>query len=153
MSGGDSKPGVWARIVRSTGHRGGRPLRSSAKPQLHRKLQEIRESFPDLVKKIEESARAEGAKAERERIRAIEELPAAGREDLVRELKYQPDATADSVARELLARQKLGRQARLSARREDEEQMDTPGPAPRDTGAPADEGEKAAAFILSVKEP
>lgn len=130
--------------------RGGR---RDGKPQLHRKLQEIRESFPDLVRKIEESARAEGAKAERERIRAIEELPAAGHEDFVRKLKYQPDATADSVARELLARQKLGRQERLSARREDEKEMDTPGPTPRSTGEPADEGERAAAFILSVKEP
>lgn len=141
------------KIWRSTGRRGGRSARRDSKPQLRGKLKELRDEYPDLVKKIEESARAEGAQAERERIRAIEELPAAGQEDLVRELKYQSGATADSVARELLASQKLGRQERLSARREDEERMDAPGPAPRDTGAPADEGEQAAAFILSVKEP
>lgn len=112
--------------------------------------EELREAFPQLVDQIEEAARAEGVVSERERIQAIEELEAPGHEDFVAERKFDPEATADSVSREVLERQKQGRQDRLNARREDEEQMDAPGPSPNADIDGGEEGEKAAAFILTA---
>lgn len=56
-----------------------------------------------------ERARAEGAKRERERIQAIEALDAPGHEDLINEMKWDPEATVDSVSRAIVERMAASR--------------------------------------------
>lgn len=73
----------------------------------------LKAEYPEAA----EALMREGARQERERIQAIEELEAPGHEDLVAELKYDPEATAESVSRAIVERQKEAREDRLEARR------------------------------------
>lgn len=92
---------------------------------------QLREACPEAVEAIASEAQlagqTEGAEAERERIRAIYELdvPEAHGE-LIEDGMFDPDATADSVSRRILARQAEMRQAQLEARQGDEEDLDAP---------------------------
>ena len=65
-------------------------------------LDELRKENGELLAQIREEA----AKQERERISAIEALRMAGFEDLIENAKNDPEATAESVAVKIVARQK-----------------------------------------------
>ena len=70
-------------------------------------VEQMREAFPELVKQIEDSARAEGAKAERNRIEGIEAIQSAiGNAELVKNAKYgETPLTAEQVAFEAMKAQ------------------------------------------------
>lgn len=68
-------------------------------------VEAVRESSPDTFEAIMVLGRAEGAKIERERIQAIEAVPALGHTSIVSQAKYDPDMTADRVARLVLEAQ------------------------------------------------
>lgn len=63
-------------------------------------IEELRTAFPDLLAQAEAAARAEGAKAERERIQGIEDIQAAiGDADMVKNAKYgEKPMTAEQLA-------------------------------------------------------
>lgn len=86
---------------------------------------ELREAFPEACVEIE----AAGAEAERERIQAIHGIDVPdGYEGVKTEGMFDPEATADSVSRRILARQSEQRKAALDARKADEEELEAPDP-------------------------
>ena len=104
----------------------------SGAEDLELSTEEVREAFPEAVVEIETEAREE----ERERIRAIYEIDVPDSyEDAKAEGMFDPEATRDSVASEILQRQSAKRQAALDARRSDEKELDAPDPG---TGAEED---------------
>ena len=77
--------------------------------------EELERENADLVNDI----RAEAAKAERERILAIDEVSMPGYEDLIAKAKEDPGANAGTVAMEIVARQKKQGEDFLTAREND----------------------------------
>lgn len=71
--------------------------------------------------------RAEGATAERERLAAIDALPAKGHEALVTAAKKDPAATAATLAQQILTAEATQRAAQVIALKADEEQTKVPG--------------------------
>lgn len=65
-------------------------------------LDELERENGELLAQV----RADAAKQERERIISIEAMQMAGFEDLVEQAKENPEATAEQVAMEIVARQK-----------------------------------------------
>ncbi len=65
-------------------------------------VEELRQQFPDLVAQLEAAAREEGAKAERDRIKAIDEISRTLAPDLVNKAKYEQPMTAEQLALEAL---------------------------------------------------
>lgn len=67
-----------------------------------RTVDELRRSFPDLVAQLEVVAKEEGAKAERDRIRAIDEVSRVLPPELVNKAKYEQPMTVEQLALEAL---------------------------------------------------
>lgn len=65
-------------------------------------VDELRILYPDLITKIEAAAREEGMKAERERIKAIDEIASVMPKDLETKAKFESPMTVEQVAIELL---------------------------------------------------
>lgn len=65
-------------------------------------VDELRMLYPDLIAKIEAAAREEGMKAERERIKAIDEIASVMPKDLETKAKFESPMTVEQVAIELL---------------------------------------------------
>ena len=78
-------------------------------------LDELKQENGALLAQI----RAEAAQQERERISAIEALSMAGFEDLIENAKNDPEATAESVAVKIVARQKEQGSQFLKGRQKD----------------------------------
>lgn len=77
---------------------------------------ELAEMYPDLVGRITASAADEAAKAERERIRQIDEAAVPGYENLITAAKADPHKTAGDVALEIIKAQKDSGKAYLANR-------------------------------------
>lgn len=80
-------------------------------------LDELRNENPELLNEI----RAEAAKAERDRMNAIDGVALAGFEDLIAAAKADPEATAGSVAAQIVKRQKAQGDEYLKNRNADAE--------------------------------
>lgn len=80
-------------------------------------LDELRNQEPELLAQIQTAAAA----AERERITAIEGMAIAGYEDLIDAAKADPNATAESVAVQMISRQKEQGKSFLTNRKKDVE--------------------------------
>jgi hypothetical protein len=65
-------------------------------------VDELRQHFSDLVNQVEAAAREEGAKNERERIKAIDEIAQTVAPELVNKAKYEEPMTAEKLAYEAL---------------------------------------------------
>ena len=61
-------------------------------------IEEMRNACPELVKQIEDAARAEGAKTERKRIQDIEKISSNINPDLVNKAKYEEPVDAKELA-------------------------------------------------------
>lgn len=73
-------------------------------------IEELRQAHPDLVKQVEDAARAEAIAAERTRLQAIEEIaPSVGDAELVRDAKYGENP----CSAEMLALKAMQKQAKL----------------------------------------
>lgn len=77
--------------------------------------EELAEMFPDLVSRITAAA-DEAAKAERERIRRIDEASVPGYESLIAAAKADPNQTAGDVALEIIKAQKDSGKVYLASR-------------------------------------
>lgn len=89
---------------------------------------QIRENYPDAAKEIYQSGVADGAKAERERIKAVEAQALPGHEKLIAGLKFDGTTTGEQAALKVLAAEKTNRENRLSAL-----EAEAPKPAPPST--------------------
>jgi hypothetical protein len=65
-------------------------------------VDELRQYFPELVAQLEAAAREEGAKAERQRIQAIDEISRTLAPEMVNKAKYEQPMTAEQLALEAL---------------------------------------------------
>ncbi|HOV79373.1 MAG TPA: Clp protease ClpP [Bacillota bacterium] len=65
-------------------------------------VDELRKNFPDLVAQVEAAAREEGARAERQRIQAIDEISRTLMPELVNKAKYEQPMSAEQLAFEAL---------------------------------------------------
>ncbi|QQE75712.1 Clp protease ClpP [Brevibacillus composti] len=65
-------------------------------------IDELKQAYPDLVAQIENSAKEAGAKAERERIKAIEEISNTIAPELVNKAKFEQPMNAHELAFEAL---------------------------------------------------
>lgn len=65
-------------------------------------VEELRNAYPELVKQIEDAAREEGRRQERERIQDIEKISANISPDLVRKAKFEEPKDAKELAFEAL---------------------------------------------------
>lgn len=104
----------WAAL--STPTNGGEPPQNSANPapqdsnNTHKNggmnemeiknIEDLRKAYPDLIAQVENTARADGAKAERERIQSIEEIQnGIGDAEMVKNAKYgEKPMTAQEIA-------------------------------------------------------
>ncbi len=80
-------------------------------------LENMEQDHKELLMEI----RADAAKAERERLRSIEDMGMPGFEDLISAAKEDPEATAQSVAVQIIARQRQQGKAFLKDRDSDAE--------------------------------
>lgn len=78
-------------------------------------LDELKEQHPELHAEIAAAAKKE----ERERLKAIDDMSMAGYEDIVDKAKADPNATAETVAMQIIARQKQQGKSWLLNRDED----------------------------------
>lgn len=69
-------------------------------------LEKLKNEHPDLYKQILNQGKEEGVKAERERIKEIENLSLPGNDDLINKAKFETGATASEVAIELIKAEK-----------------------------------------------
>lgn len=98
-----------------------------------------------------ETGRDEGAESERERIRSIEALGTSGHRELVDELKYDPEMTAETAALRIVTADGERRAGQIEKLRGDEQRLEAPAPS-TDADARNDD-EKAAALILHAGRP
>lgn len=78
-------------------------------------LDELKEQNPELYAQVSVAAKKE----ERERLKAIDNMSMAGYEDIVNEAKADPNATAETVAMQIIAHQKQQGKSWLQNRDED----------------------------------
>ncbi len=76
-------------------------------------IHDLEAAYADLVKEIRAAALEEGAKRERERIKAIAELAIPGVEDIIERAQFEEPMTPEAVAMEIVKAQKAKAQAFL----------------------------------------
>jgi len=115
-------------------------------------LQSLMQSHPELYKQIEAAAHKAGIQAgitaERERIKAIEEVAVPGHEALVIEAKYESGITAPDLAMKMMAAEK---NARTQYRANNEADADPLKNISAGTSEPSDDGEIPANIMASFK--
>lgn len=99
---------------------------------------------------VADQLRQQGAEDERARLRSIEELKVPGHEHFVAQLKWRPDATADTVARAIIEADAVHRAARLDALKSDEQALEAPEPLVTAMGDAVSVDARAAAFVLAA---
>jgi ATP-dependent Clp endopeptidase proteolytic subunit ClpP len=99
-------------------------------------LEELAEQYPELLEEIRNQARTEGAKQERERIRAIEDLAVKGFEDIVTKAKFEEPKQPEDVAVEIVKAQKQRGEKVLEDLRKDAKALEgvQPGATELDAG-------------------
>ncbi|MDO4439209.1 MAG: Clp protease ClpP [Eubacteriales bacterium] len=115
-----------------------------------RTVDELREYYPELVREIEDSARADAMNTERQRIKEIEEMCIAGCEDFANKAKFEEPMSAEAFARQTLKNFRNQGMAFLDASKNDAEKSGVNNiGASNDPGLdPVDEEDS---FIDSVK--
>jgi hypothetical protein len=99
-------------------------------------LEELAEQYPELLEEIRNQARTEGAKQERERIKAIEDLAVKGFEDIVTKAKFEEPKQPEDVAVAIIKAQKERGEKVLEDLRKDAKALEgvTPGATDLDAG-------------------
>lgn len=82
-------------------------------------LEKLKAEHPEIVEAIRNEAKGEGAKDERARIQAIEEIAVAGHEELVAKAKFEEPMSAEQLAVAILKADKVKNAAALAARTAD----------------------------------
>ena len=113
----------------------GKPENETEERKMPMTLDELTRDNPELLAEIRTAA----AEAERERLSAIDDMSMAGFEDLISAAKEDPEATAESVAVQIVARQKKQGKKFLGDRDKDVkdgkvDQVETSTPAAGENG-------------------
>ncbi len=122
-------------------------------------VEEMRTAFPELVSQIEASAKAEGARAERNRIQGIEAIQnAIGNAELVKNAKYgENPLTAEQLSYEAMKAQAAIGATVVKNLEEDTEESGTeevePTPANPETEEGEDEDAQAKNILISAIHP
>jgi ATP-dependent Clp endopeptidase proteolytic subunit ClpP len=103
-------------------------------------LEELAEQYPELLEEIRNQARTEGAKQERERIRAIEDLAVKGFDEIVTKAKFEEPKQPEDVAVAIIKAQKERGEKVLESLRQDAKALE--GVAPGATELDAGKGEE-----------
>ncbi|MBO8136794.1 MAG: Clp protease ClpP [Desulfotomaculum sp.] len=90
-------------------------------------VEELKQHFPDLVAQVENAAREEGAKNERQRIKAIDEISKTISPALVAKAKYEEPMTAEQLAFEALKADAAKGSQYLAALNEDKKESGVDG--------------------------
>lgn len=109
QGGGDAENAAGAGDITGT------PENKKEEQKMPMTLDELTKDNPELLAEIRTSA----AQAERERLSAIDNMSMAGFEDLISVAKEDPNATAETVAVQIIARQKQQGQTFLLGRSKD----------------------------------
>ncbi|HET7552191.1 MAG TPA: S49 family peptidase [Gemmatimonadaceae bacterium] len=116
--------------------------------------EQVAARYPDVISAAAEAARAEGrtegATAERARLAAIDAVAIPGHEALVAAARADSNATADTLARQILEAEQGTRANRLAALRGDEQNLNAPQPL--NAGEGESGAEALVASILAVHE-
>jgi ATP-dependent Clp protease protease subunit len=96
-------------------------------------LEKLKAEFPDLFNQVRNAAaeegKQEGIKAERERIKSIEDLALAGHDAIVNAAKFEKGISAEAVAMEIIKAEKQKRSEYLNHRAEDASALEGVQPA------------------------
>lgn len=84
-------------------------------------VDDLRKAYPALVDQIEQAAATTGIKAERERIKDLEDMALAGSEKLLAEAKYEAPMSAEDFAKALVKNAKTQGATYLAAVKDDTE--------------------------------
>jgi hypothetical protein len=103
-------------------------------------LEELEKQYPQLLEEIRNQARTEGAKQERERIRAIEDLAVKGFEEIVTKAKFEEPKRPEDVAVAIIRAQKERGEKVLEDLRKDAKALE--GVAPGATELDAGKGDE-----------
>lgn len=82
-------------------------------------LEQIKNEHPELFKQIKDEGYNDGIKAERERIKAIEELSISGHEEILNKAKFETGISVENVAMEIIKAEKQRGSKFLNDRKED----------------------------------
>lgn len=82
-------------------------------------LDQLKNEHPDLYNQIMNEGREAGLQAERNRIKAIDELAMPGNEELINKAKFETGISAEQVAMEIIKAEKQRGTNFLAARKED----------------------------------
>lgn len=69
-------------------------------------LEVLAEKYPDIYNAVKKAGHEEGVKAERDRMKAIDEIAIAGAEEIVKKAKYETGISAEQVAIEIIKAEK-----------------------------------------------
>jgi len=132
-----------------------KPTKTPVKGETKMTLEELAEQEPELLEEIRAEAAGKATEAERERIRAIEEMAVSGFDDLIAKAKFEEPATAEAVAVKIVRAQKVKGEKKLEDIRSDANDLGgvAPGAADTDTGdsGKAEMEEKATAIAKGFR--
>lgn len=97
------------------------PSKVENKPQDETTEETLAQKYPDLIAKIKDSAKNEGIQAERQRIKAIEELGIVGHKELVNKAKFENALSPEQTAHEIVKADKKFKESYLADRQDDSE--------------------------------
>jgi ATP-dependent protease ClpP protease subunit len=120
-------------------------------------VEELKAAYPELVAQAEAAAAETATKAERERIKAIEDVALGGFDELVAKAKFDTPVSAEAVAMQMIAAQKKQGGDYLAARAADvaESGMEGVKPEGSESGAaeaktPQEKQAKAKAAVAAL---
>lgn len=97
-------------------------------------LEKLKAEHPDLYTQIVNEGKEAGIKAERDRIKAIEEMALPGYDQLTNKAKFETGITAEAFAIDMVKAEKASKQKFLNDRQADADEMENPGNDPADPG-------------------
>lgn len=111
-------------------------------------LEQLKAEHPDLYTQIVNEGKEAGIKAERDRVKAIEEMALPGYTELTNKAKFETGITAEAFAIEMVKAEKAAKHKFLNDRQADSDEMQNPGAGDiedpvKDAQAKADEQELA----------
>ena len=117
-------------------------------------LENLKAEHPDLYAQVLEEGKAQGraegerdgAKAERQRIQAIDDLGIAGHESLLAKAKFEEPMSAEAVAVEIIKAEKAKGGKFLANRQADADALKDVGAGAEDIEPAADDDQKAESF-------
>lgn len=113
-------------------------------------LEQLKAEHPDLYTQIVNEGKEAGVQAERDRIKAIEEMALPGYAELTNKAKFESAITAEAFAVQLVKAERQAKQQFLANRQADSDDMEDPGvdvnePDPQVSAKKKEETERKAA--------